>query len=143
MGSRNGIEKVAAKKAGVSAAEWWQRRTAGEQWCYCCRRWLLVKRFGVDRSRSGGRASACKECVSHKGTASRYGITVVEARALRSGGRQCDICGRTRKLEVDHNHSTGKVRGVLCSRCNGALGQFCDDARLLLKAVAYLEERNG
>ena len=142
MGSRNGIEKVAASKIGCSVEEWEARIKAGELWCYCCRQWHPQGNFGIDRSRSRGFASACKVCVSHKGTASRYRISIDEARSLRSGGRTCDICGRTRKLEVDHNHATGDVRGVLCSRCNGALGQFCDDPVLLQKAIEYLQARS-
>lgn len=46
-------------------------------------------------------------------------------------------------MEVDHNHTTGKVRAILCSRCNGALGQFCDDTDLLKSAIKYLEKYDG
>lgn len=136
-------EKSAATKCGVPVTVWRARRAAGQQWCYCCDKWLLLDSFNKDASRSRGIASSCRSCSSHKATASRYGITVAEARDLRSGGRTCEICGRQQKLEVDHNHSTGEVRGVLCSRCNGALGQFLDDKALLVKAITYLESRDG
>ncbi len=43
------------------------------------------------------------------------------------------------KLDVDHNHDTGKVRGILCRSCNLALGMFKDDKRLVRIALAYLE----
>lgn len=46
-------------------------------------------------------------------------------------------------MEIDHNHATGKVRSLLCSRCNGALGQFCDDVDLLKEAIKYLEKHDG
>lgn len=42
-------------------------------------------------------------------------------------------------LDVDHDHETGEIRGLLCSRCNGGLGLFCDNPSLLKKAIAYLE----
>lgn len=133
---RNALQ--AARKVGISVEEWLAQRKDGLLWCYRCRQWKQSSVFGFDRSRSNGRASACKPCVSVKGTASRYKIAVDEASSLRSGNRKCDICGRNRKLEVDHDHLTGKVRGVLCSRCNGALGQFLDDESLLISAIEYL-----
>ena len=139
MGSPSGAEKSAATKTGVTVQEWRRRRTAGERWCYCCRRWLPRGRFNRDASRSGGHASNCRSCSSHKATASRYGISVAEARRLRAGGT-CEICGRTQKLEVDHDHQTGAVRGLLCSRCNGALGQFLDSSAMLRRAITYLEK---
>jgi hypothetical protein len=66
----------------------------------------------------------------------------------------CAICGNpeTRKntyqkdgidrLSVDHNHETGKIRGLLCHRCNIGIGIFMDNEELLTKAINYLKERN-
>ncbi len=52
----------------------------------------------------------------------------------------CGICGSfTRKLHIDHDHETGKVRGALCGRCNIGLGIFGDNSAGLLVALAYLE----
>ena len=45
---------------------------------------------------------------------------------------------------IDHCHETGKVRGLLCSKCNIALGNFDDDIETLKRAISYLSlsERN-
>ena len=52
----------------------------------------------------------------------------------------CAIGQEAPAAHVDHEHLTGKVRGVLCFNCNGGLGQFRDRPDVLKRAVAYLEE---
>jgi hypothetical protein len=52
--------------------------------------------------------------------------------------RACNECGSADNLHLDHNHTTGKVRGVLCSRCNVGVGQFLDDPMRLMAAADYL-----
>lgn len=47
--------------------------------------------------------------------------------------------GRVRELAVDHCHETGKIRGLLCSRHNAAIGLFGDDIELLQAAIEYLK----
>jgi len=75
-----------------------------------------------------------------------YGITrdEYEAMVARQGGR-CAICHENPRpvrgcirLHVDHDHVTGKVRGLLCQLCNLALGKFRDDPRRLMSAIHYL-----
>jgi hypothetical protein len=54
-------------------------------------------------------------------------------------GGLCAICkGVLKKANTDHNHTDGEIRGILCPRCNRALGRFMDDIVLLRAAVAYL-----
>ena len=73
----------------------------------------------------------------------RYGITSEEYLTLLEQQKNvCKICGlfcsTGRALAVDHNHTSGKVRGLLCSSCNTGLGQFKDNINLLKKAMEYL-----
>jgi hypothetical protein len=56
----------------------------------------------------------------------------------------CAICGRSDvDLSVDHDHKTGRVRGLLCSRCNLTLGHFDDNAELFRNVVNYLNYHDG
>jgi len=142
-GRKVGAEKSAARKTGCSHEEWRRRRSAGERWCYRCRAWKRAENFARDRSRSTGSASICKPCNSARSTRSRYAISEEDLAMLEAQGA-CPICERIgQRMEIDHDHSTGAVRARLCSRCNGALGQFLDDPRLLRRAIAYLERFSG
>lgn len=76
----------------------------------------------------------------------QYGITTAEYNEiLTSQGGVCAICGgapdkeRWKKLAIDHNHSTGIVRGLLCSKCNKGIGSLRDNVELLFKAIEYLK----
>lgn len=76
-----------------------------------------------------------------------YGLTIEQYKAL---GAACMICGATEdqrvqkktgkpfRLAVDHDHDTGKVRGLLCGACNCGIGYFKHDEQLLAKAIEYL-----
>jgi hypothetical protein len=65
-------------------------------------------------------------------------------RLNKEQGGICKICNQTcssgRKLSVDHCHKTGKIRGLLCTRCNKGLGSFKDNINLLNSAIIYLEK---
>lgn len=77
---------------------------------------------------------------------SRYGISLSDYQGMLSAQSHCcAICGTddpggNGRFHVDHCHSSAKVRGLLCWRCNVGLGQFKDDADLLEKASLYLKE---
>lgn len=79
---------------------------------------------------------------------SRYGVTPESFKTMRRvQNGKCDIClrklregRRQESLVIDHDHKTGRVRGLLCRGCNSGLGHFKDDLERMRKAVAYLEK---
>lgn len=75
----------------------------------------------------------------------KYNISFEEFLSIlsKSAGK-CDICGEPlsqKTYTVDHNHKNNKVRGLLCRKCNSALGLFNDSPAILDQAKAYLTER--
>ena len=75
----------------------------------------------------------------------KYKLTPEERQAMiEEQNGACEICGEVLwdKLEVDHNHATGKVRAMLCHLCNSGLGMFQDDIELLRIARSYLYHYN-
>lgn len=74
-----------------------------------------------------------------------YGLTTEEAEQILVKRRAgvCEICGENRSkraLGVDHDHTTGEVRGVLCGKCNLALGYMEDNPAWLRKLADYVEK---
>ena len=82
----------------------------------------------------------------------QFGITLDDYnRMSQQQNGVCAICGKPetahnqgglRPLSVDHDHKTGKVRGLLCGRCNTGLGQFQENKLFLLSAITYLMEKD-
>jgi hypothetical protein len=56
---------------------------------------------------------------------------------------ECELCGKVGGLVVDHNHLTGKVRGLLCQSCNVALPSKWDDPEWRKRALVYLGQDTG
>lgn len=70
----------------------------------------------------------------------KFGITLEEYELMveeRDG--RCDVCQEQHPLVVDHCHSSGVVRGLLCRQCNAAMGKFGDTVDGLMRAVNYLK----
>lgn len=74
-----------------------------------------------------------------------YGLTVNQfAQMLEQQKGLCAICLLTpKKLQVDHDHATGKVRALLCNSCNTALGLAKDDIGRLKSFIQYLERHSA
>jgi hypothetical protein len=106
------------------------------------------------------RKSKCKECDKKRVAENydpikyqeqhlkrSYGITLNEYnQMLVDQNHKCITCGTTDpggkhgKFMVDHCHSTGKVRGLLCKRCNIALGEVGDNVNVLQSMIEYLQK---
>lgn len=86
-----------------------------------------------------GRTTEEKDAVRQK----KYGLPPGQYDAMFAAqGGVCALCGRpekSRPLAVDHCHTTGRIRGLLCTGCNTALGKFGDDPGRLIQAAAYLK----
>lgn len=75
----------------------------------------------------------------------RLGLDKKHEELVKKHHGLCDICGgppdgRWKRLCIDHCHKTGRFRGLLCFKCNRAIGYFKDSPKLLRKAAAYLEK---
>jgi hypothetical protein len=142
-------------------SEFGQNRTTrdGKQ-CYChnCRRtkhreWLATHPRAAKRHKQTRRARLKTRPGKRLAETLRiYGLTVADyAQLCERQNNKCAICtctetkivnGQEQRLSVDHDHDTGAVRGLLCSKCNSGLGLFRDDVALLNAAAVYLGGAN-
>lgn len=73
----------------------------------------------------------------------KYGLTVEEyTRMYNDQDWVCALCQNRQAVVVDHCHTTGKVRGLLCRQCNTGIGHLSDSVEMLEKAISYLTLRN-
>lgn len=130
--------------------------------CSRCREVKTADDFHVRRDRQSGRSSHCKECdrarlrkyrrdnrprLRHRARQIATGseITEAEVAAIERGqGGTCAVCKRPPSvsaygiLHLDHDHTTGQIRGLLCDQCNKALGHFADDPARVEAGLRYL-----
>lgn len=103
-------------------------------WCKSCVKANVIEwqRANKERHRAKQRRSDLKRW---------YGLSEADVAALAEAqGGACAICREpSANLVVDHCHTTSRVRGLLCSVCNGALGMLQDDLNILKSAAAYLD----
>lgn len=132
--------------------------------CTKCKEVKALAEYSKGKTSKNGIRSACRACTSVATRAryiknycpernkfssikSKYGLSKVDYFALlRTQEHKCKICRRDEvdsvhnTLYVDHCHATGKVRALLCDKCNTGLGHFQDSPELLAIAKLYLEE---
>ncbi len=106
------------KSCAVKIHKVWQQTPEGQK----CHRTINLRAYGLTHNQYDAMVAhqnnVCAIC--HR----------PETRRSRNGG--------IRPLAVDHNHTTGQVRGLVCSSCNSGLGYFQDDPVLLQAAITYL-----
>lgn len=133
-----------------------------------CKRCKIEKPiFEFAKGRSNGSHAWCKPCMSEyqvtykqkKGKEyfknynfmAKYGITLEEAnKLLLDQNNACALCekevqllpGFSNAAHIDHCHSSGKIRGILCGNCNTALGKLGDSIESINKVLKYLEQGN-
>tara|TARA_B110000902_G_C14200061_1_gene547391 strand:- start:51 stop:593 length:543 start_codon:yes stop_codon:yes gene_type:complete len=127
---------------------------AGYKECGKCNSIKSLDKFSSDKSTVTGLTSTCKNCkvkyntgnkeaIKRTVTKRRYNINDIEYDEL-SGVNNCQICSEGVKgitKHIDHCHMTGRVRGILCRKCNLALGHFNDNETSLKRAIEYLKNR--
>lgn len=123
--------------------------------CYKCNQTKPVADFNKRKASADGLQHYCRDCTKekhkqwHKENPSfallrNYGITLEEKLAMiTKQSNCCAICkekfGAMKHTHVDHCHTTGKIRGILCNHCNRGLGSFKDSPKLLQRAIHYVE----
>jgi len=117
---------------------------AGFKFCRGCQQVLPLGDWAKRTRSADGYHFRCRECVSRKDRADHlarsYGLTPDDlAEMLSNQNGLCAICLTAEAAHVDHDHTSGRIRGVLCFRCNAALGQFDDQPANLRRAAVYLE----
>lgn len=112
--------------------------------CIKCKCSKPVSEFHGHNTTKDRLTTACKICFNEQCRDAhyrkRYGLTAKQADTMKT---ECEFCKVTVDLHIDHCHTTGKVRGVLCTNCNRGLGHFQENPALLRLAAEYIEKHNG
>jgi hypothetical protein len=119
--------------------------------CRSCKETKPLTEDFFSKHDKGGFLHVCVGCIGVSEACRKYRLSRAEYDEMyRDQGNGCAICGESDvgkrsgfNLSIDHCHSSGSIRGLLCSRCNLALGYLRDDADLAEKAAAYLRSHNA
>lgn len=123
--------------------------------CATCGHMKIASNFPRNKRTATGYHCYCKECHNSRNRAfiknryggtrhyhlrGRYGVGAEEvAQLVIAQGGLCAVCQKRPATQVDHDHKTGDVRGVVCLLCNAAMGAFGDDPQRIRRAIDYLE----
>lgn len=127
------------------------QETEDTKTCLCCGKIKLLNAFGFHAKGRKLCQTYCLKCANKKAKdydiARQYDITLLQYdEMLRQQSGSCAICGKKRpggggRFHIDHDHKTGKIRGLLCSNCNRALGLMQDNFEILSAAARYLKNQ--
>jgi hypothetical protein len=116
----------------------------GKKYCGTCDSFKLLSEFLYVNNKP---RSKCKICFLQKNNSrySNYKLTEEEFNnLLNNQDNYCVICNKefksNRNTFIDHDHVSGKVRGLLCPKCNNLLGSCGDNIEILKSAIIYLEK---
>lgn len=133
----------------------------GLRLCGVCREIKSLDHFGKDKHTKHGYLTICKTCRRIRDKAVKmklyYGLTLEELQSLYYGQNgKCKICNievslivkrnaknKITQAVVDHCHTTGQIRGILCPTCNRALGLLKDQPTVLYSAIRYLKDAHN
>ena len=101
-----------------------KQRSSKEEVARYGREWRLRRHFGMTSEDYEAMSALQNHCCANCGMSE----TAINSKAKRA-----------QRLSIDHDHATGRVRGLLCIRCNRLLGYARDDIDILRRAIAYLE----
>lgn len=114
--------------------------------CIRCDEHLPSDSFVRNKTCKDGLNGWCKSCSKDASLIKKYQITLDDYNKLLQNQQfKCAICettnpaGPTNKFVVDHCHTTGIVRGLLCNHCNTGIGKLKDSYELLSKAANYVK----
>ncbi len=111
--------------------------------CTLCKKVLTFDHFSAKVKRAGKSIlqPRCKSCQIEHFRLKKYGVTREQYhQMLQSQSGLCLICAvKMEKPCIDHCHATGRVRGMLCVKCNTGIGMLGDDIKNLESAVEYLK----
>lgn len=136
-----------------NAKRYQERKSAGIETpefkrCATCFATQSSENFQLHALTEDGLLHECNDCRRDRHYARTYGITLEEYDKMdKEQNRRCAICLEFcitgRRLAIDHDHKTGRVRGLLCAKCNRALGMFGDSPQTLQRAIEYLKEESA
>lgn len=115
--------------------------------CHKCKTEKDINHFSQSKHHAAGYRPVCRQCRSeHRAAIQPARKNYAQLLANQNGC--CAICGKSeednkQKLSIDHNHTTNKIRALLCRACNTGLGSFGDSTTLLSVAIEYLEQTDG